>query len=138
MARKLFEVSSVQQGRWHAFIPMLSPSQRLDATSLTEHNGEVYCKSCYGRKYGPKGINIGDVGVHADGHAPGTTLTVHASSSEPVPEVFVPTVSPQAALGRVDAPLVRQGSLSGPSFCPSCGQGCKGMRFCAGCGSKLC
>jgi hypothetical protein len=26
---------------------------------------------------------------------------------------------------------------AGPNFCPKCGQGSKGMKFCQGCGNKL-
>jgi hypothetical protein len=27
----------------------------LDSTNCTEHESELYCKNCHGRKYGPKG-----------------------------------------------------------------------------------
>jgi len=44
----------------------------LDSTNVTEHNGELFCRHCYGRKYGPKGVGFGggagalsmDVGEH--------------------------------------------------------------------------
>ena len=26
---------------------------------VTEHNDELYCKSCYGKKFGPKGYGYG-------------------------------------------------------------------------------
>mgnify|MGYP000070894075 CR=1 FL=1 len=48
-------------------------SKRLDSTNCTEHGGnELYCKQCYGRKYGPKGYGFGggagclsmDTGAH--------------------------------------------------------------------------
>lgn len=31
----------------------------LDSTTLTSHDQEIYCKSCYGKKYGPKGYGYG-------------------------------------------------------------------------------
>lgn len=44
----------------------------LDSTNVTEHNGEIFCRHCYGRKFGPKGVGFGggagalsmDVGEH--------------------------------------------------------------------------
>uniref|UniRef100_A0A4W5MC36 LIM zinc-binding domain-containing protein n=1 Tax=Hucho hucho TaxID=62062 RepID=A0A4W5MC36_9TELE len=31
----------------------------LDSTTVTAHESEIYCKSCYGKKYGPKGYGQG-------------------------------------------------------------------------------
>lgn len=31
----------------------------LDSTTVAAHESEIYCKVCYGRKYGPKGIGYG-------------------------------------------------------------------------------
>nr|XP_023666776.1 cysteine and glycine-rich protein 2-like isoform X3 [Paramormyrops kingsleyae] len=31
----------------------------LDSTTLAIHHKEIYCKSCYGKKYGPKGYGYG-------------------------------------------------------------------------------
>lgn len=31
----------------------------LESTNCNEHNKELYCKNCYGRKYGPKGYGFG-------------------------------------------------------------------------------
>ncbi|KAH1171961.1 hypothetical protein KIL84_007579 [Mauremys mutica] len=31
----------------------------LDSTTVAAHESEIYCKTCYGRKYGPKGIGFG-------------------------------------------------------------------------------
>uniref|UniRef100_UPI00398F3308 cysteine and glycine-rich protein 2 isoform X1 n=1 Tax=Pristiophorus japonicus TaxID=55135 RepID=UPI00398F3308 len=33
--------------------------KNLDSTTVTIHGCEIYCKSCYGRKYGPKGYGYG-------------------------------------------------------------------------------
>lgn len=34
-------------------------SKRLESTTLCEREGEIYCKSCYGRNFGPKGYGYG-------------------------------------------------------------------------------
>lgn len=31
----------------------------LDSTNCCEHENELYCKQCHGRKYGPKGVGFG-------------------------------------------------------------------------------
>lgn len=31
----------------------------LDSTNCAEHESELYCKNCHGRKYGPKGYGFG-------------------------------------------------------------------------------
>lgn len=31
----------------------------LDSTNCSEHEGELYCKNCHARKYGPKGYGFG-------------------------------------------------------------------------------
>jgi len=33
--------------------------KRLDSTNNNEHAGALYCKQCYGRKFGPKGYGFG-------------------------------------------------------------------------------
>jgi len=33
--------------------------KRLDSTTLTEREKEIYCKSCYGKCFGPKGFGYG-------------------------------------------------------------------------------
>jgi len=48
----------------------------LDSTNCTEHDGELFCKVCHGRKFGPKGYGFGggagclsmDQGEHLSGH----------------------------------------------------------------------
>lgn len=34
-------------------------NKALDSTNCTEHDKELYCKNCHGRKYGPKGYGFG-------------------------------------------------------------------------------
>lgn len=31
----------------------------LDSTNCAEHEGELYCKVCHARKFGPKGYGFG-------------------------------------------------------------------------------
>ncbi|RWS05323.1 muscle LIM protein 1-like protein [Dinothrombium tinctorium] len=46
--------------------------KRLDSTNATEHGTDLFCKQCYGRKFGPRGVGFGqgagslsmDVGEH--------------------------------------------------------------------------
>uniref|UniRef100_A0A669QFN7 Cysteine and glycine-rich protein 1 n=1 Tax=Phasianus colchicus TaxID=9054 RepID=A0A669QFN7_PHACC len=33
--------------------------KNLDSTTVAVHGDEIYCKSCYGKKYGPKGYGYG-------------------------------------------------------------------------------
>ena len=34
-------------------------NKRLDSTTCAEHERTLYCKTCYGRNYGPKGVGFG-------------------------------------------------------------------------------
>ncbi|KAK2167230.1 hypothetical protein NP493_1285g00036 [Ridgeia piscesae] len=34
-------------------------NHKLDSNNLTENNGEIYCKSCYGKKFAPRGYGFG-------------------------------------------------------------------------------
>uniref|UniRef100_A0A8D8RLU6 Muscle LIM protein Mlp84B n=2 Tax=Cacopsylla melanoneura TaxID=428564 RepID=A0A8D8RLU6_9HEMI len=53
-------------------------SKFLDSTNCTEHEKELFCKQCHGRKYGPKGYGFGggagclsmDAGEHLSGGEP--------------------------------------------------------------------
>jgi cysteine/glycine-rich protein len=36
-----------------------SCNKRLDSTNITDKNSEAYCKTCYGRLFGPKGHGLG-------------------------------------------------------------------------------
>uniref|UniRef100_A0A3Q3IIU0 Cysteine and glycine-rich protein 1 n=1 Tax=Monopterus albus TaxID=43700 RepID=A0A3Q3IIU0_MONAL len=37
----------------------MSCRKALDSTTVAAHESEIYCKSCYGKKYGPKGYGYG-------------------------------------------------------------------------------
>ena len=46
-------------GDWHkSCLLCIDCNKRLDSTTLAEHDGEAYCKSCHGRRYGPKGYGF--------------------------------------------------------------------------------
>uniref|UniRef100_A0A915IQR0 LIM zinc-binding domain-containing protein n=1 Tax=Romanomermis culicivorax TaxID=13658 RepID=A0A915IQR0_ROMCU len=34
-------------------------NKKLESTSLCDKDGEIFCKTCYGRKFGPKGYGYG-------------------------------------------------------------------------------
>ena len=34
-------------------------NKRVDSSTLCEREGEIYCRSCYGKNFGPKGIGFG-------------------------------------------------------------------------------
>merc|ERR1712079_141431 len=46
--------------KWHKVCFKCSMCNKLlDSTSCAEHERKLYCKTCYGRKYGPKGVGFG-------------------------------------------------------------------------------
>ena len=34
-------------------------NKMLDSTTVAEHEGQLFCKQCHGKKYGPKGYGFG-------------------------------------------------------------------------------
>ncbi|CAG8527456.1 9172_t:CDS:2 [Ambispora leptoticha] len=46
-------------GPWHrACLTCIDCKKRLDSYALAEHEGEAYCKTCHGRRFGPKGYGF--------------------------------------------------------------------------------
>ena len=41
------------------FSPSVVCRKNLDSTTVAIHDEEIYCISCYGKKYGPKGYGYG-------------------------------------------------------------------------------
>lgn len=39
--------------------PTVVCKKNLDSTTVAVHGEEIYCRSCYGKKYGPKGYGYG-------------------------------------------------------------------------------
>uniref|UniRef100_A0A914UJR1 LIM zinc-binding domain-containing protein n=1 Tax=Plectus sambesii TaxID=2011161 RepID=A0A914UJR1_9BILA len=46
---------------WHKLtcFTCVECNRRLESTTLCEREGELYCKTCYGRNFGPKGYGYG-------------------------------------------------------------------------------
>ncbi|NXN88253.1 CSRP2 protein, partial [Bombycilla garrulus] len=69
--------------------------KNLDSTTVAIHDDEVYCKSCYGKKYGPKGYGYGqgagtlnmDRGERL-GIKPESTPSPHQPTTNPNPSKF--------------------------------------------------
>ncbi|PVD32405.1 hypothetical protein C0Q70_07839 [Pomacea canaliculata] len=46
--------------KWHKFCFKCGLCNKLlESTNVAEHEGELFCKVCHGRKYGPKGYGFG-------------------------------------------------------------------------------
>lgn len=46
--------------KWHKMCLKCGMCQKmLDSTTLAEHDGDIFCRQCYGRKFGPKGYGFG-------------------------------------------------------------------------------
>uniref|UniRef100_A0A672GXN6 Cysteine and glycine-rich protein 3 (cardiac LIM protein) n=1 Tax=Salarias fasciatus TaxID=181472 RepID=A0A672GXN6_SALFA len=57
----------------------------LDSTTVAAHESEIYCKSCYGKKYGPKGYGYGQGAGALSSDPPGrphATVTPQISFSQ--------------------------------------------------------
>ncbi|KAL0273228.1 UNVERIFIED_CONTAM: hypothetical protein PYX00_005957 [Menopon gallinae] len=71
-------------------------NKMLDSTNCAEHEGELYCKTCHARKYGPKGYGFGggagclsmDTGDHLqrNGHQYGTNAVLDSRTIARAPE----------------------------------------------------
>ncbi|KAJ3212113.1 hypothetical protein HK099_007801 [Clydaea vesicula] len=56
--------------------------KKLDSTTMTERENEVYCKSCYGKLFGPKGYGYGGGAGTLSTDSTVTVTPVPASSTE--------------------------------------------------------
>jgi len=46
--------------KWHKFCYKCGLCNKmLDSVNVAEHEGQLFCKICYGRKHGPKGYGFG-------------------------------------------------------------------------------
>ncbi|KXJ27820.1 Cysteine and glycine-rich protein 2 [Exaiptasia diaphana] len=49
--------------QWHkACFTCRVCNKRLDSTTVSDRNGEIYCKTCYSKDFGPKGYGYGQGG----------------------------------------------------------------------------
>jgi cysteine and glycine-rich protein len=90
----------------------------LDSTTLSEHDGDIFCKACHAKQFGPKGYGYG-VGAG--------TLTNTGAAEIPTPPAPRATgtaphadVPASAATPPKAAPVPAQ--ATGPDVCPRCGK----------------
>uniref|UniRef100_A0A3Q3JNE6 Cysteine and glycine-rich protein 1 n=1 Tax=Monopterus albus TaxID=43700 RepID=A0A3Q3JNE6_MONAL len=83
--------------------------KNLDSTTVAVHMDEVYCKACYGKKYGPKGYGYGQ-GAGTLSMDKGESLGI--THEEPAPHR--PTNNPNASK------LAQR--FGGSDKCPRCGK----------------
>uniref|UniRef100_A0A8C0HDS5 Cysteine and glycine-rich protein 1 n=1 Tax=Chelonoidis abingdonii TaxID=106734 RepID=A0A8C0HDS5_CHEAB len=83
--------------------------KNLDSTTVAVHGEEIYCKSCYGKKYGPKGYGYGQ-GAGTLSTDKGESLGIKSEESQP----HRPTNNPNASK------LAQK--VGGADGCPRCGQ----------------
>ncbi|XP_038127909.1 cysteine and glycine-rich protein 3 isoform X1 [Cyprinodon tularosa] len=55
----------------------------LDSTTVAAHESEIYCKSCYGKKYGPKGYGYGQGAGALSSDPPGQDGEAQPLNSKP-------------------------------------------------------
>jgi len=86
---------------------------------LTERDGEVYCKSCYGKNFGPKGYGFSGGGAFM--HTEGTNVQPEENTNQ---NNFTRTEETN--------------TQTKPKFCSSCGSKVTGTgKFCSGCGGEI-
>ncbi|XP_001363524.4 cysteine and glycine-rich protein 1 isoform X1 [Monodelphis domestica] len=83
--------------------------KNLDSTTVAVHGEEIYCKSCYGKKYGPKGYGYGQ-GAGTLSTDKGESLGI---KHEETPG-HRPTTNPNASKFAQ--------KIGGSESCPRCGQ----------------
>ncbi|KAJ8344334.1 hypothetical protein SKAU_G00316630 [Synaphobranchus kaupii] len=54
----------------------------LDSTTVAAHESEIYCKSCYGKKYGPKGYGYGQGAGALSSDPPSRNLDLQSQESK--------------------------------------------------------
>lgn len=72
---KLKTESSVLCVKYCVFL-IVSCRKGLDSTTVAAHESEIYCKSCYGKKYGPKGYGYGQGAGALSSDPPGQDMDV--------------------------------------------------------------
>ncbi|KAK3567923.1 hypothetical protein QTP86_027256, partial [Hemibagrus guttatus] len=83
--------------------------KNLDSTTLATHENEVYCKSCYGKKYGPKGYGYG-AGAGTLNMDRGESLGIKPTDEKPQQSTNTQNTSKLAQ------------RFGGSDVCPRCGK----------------
>ncbi|KAI9348641.1 hypothetical protein BDR26DRAFT_853637 [Obelidium mucronatum] len=127
-------------GLWHkACFNCKECNRKLDSTNLTERNNEAYCKTCYGKLFGPKGMNrFAEIRIWNNMLNMDTVVADHqkfGGSSDNISTASVSTLSNSAVVAESTsgtAPVISQASaifeqkakLSTPAVtaggCPRC------------------
>lgn len=100
-----------------------SCNRRLDSSNLTNHDDDIYCRSCYGKCFGPKGYGYGGgAGVLSMDTADGSQATSNISATA---QAFVaPKLSPTSkenVSGSVNNNTIRN-KWGGSDICARCGK----------------
>lgn len=85
----------------------------LDSTTLRDHDGEIFCKACYGKKFGPKGYGFA-------GGAGG--LSMDTGKPYEVSRENVSTYHKAQAAPIVERNGSAGGKWGGGNGCPKCGK----------------
>lgn len=110
--------------------------KKLDSTVLAVHDGEIYCKSCHGRKFGPKGYGFGGGAGALSMEQVDSTNTPHKNDYDPSKNYGGGRKSPA---GRSNGGGFGGGGASsggGKKFCGACGTPANG-KFCQECGQSV-
>lgn len=75
-----------------SFMQWVVCRKNLDSTTVAIHDEEIYCKSCYGKKYGPKGYGYGQ-GAGTLNMDRGERLGIKPESAQP----HRPTTNPNTS-----------------------------------------
>jgi hypothetical protein len=69
-------------------------SKLLEPNILTEHQGDLYCKNCYARKFGPKGYGYGAGAGILSSESSSLSTNGTTNGSEPSTPSAIPVNSP--------------------------------------------
>lgn len=91
-------------------------SKRLDSTSLTEKDGAPYCKSCYGKLFGPRGFGYGSAMASTDGAVRSSPTLASPGSVSSSRDSLANAAAPST---KAPSPTVTKTSVQGDG-CPTC------------------
>ncbi|KAI9016113.1 hypothetical protein DFJ74DRAFT_679519 [Hyaloraphidium curvatum] len=112
----------------------LTCSKRIDSTTLAEREGQVYCKACYGKNWGPRGYGFAGGGAFLNPEPVATGSVAAPRSGSPV-RASPTTPASAGSNGSTDSTLsadkertsggkvqakVLPGIGGGGSTCPGC------------------